>query len=148
MTGRRGVALEPAEVARRLPHRHPFLLLDRVDDLEAGVSAVGTKNVSIADPVFAGHFPGNPIYPGVHMVEVAAQLCGLIASSDEQEPVRGYLASIKRFKFLALVVPGDQLRVSARAGASIGALTEFAVEITVAGRVVASGVLAIARAAG
>ncbi|MGN7968786.1 3-hydroxyacyl-ACP dehydratase FabZ [Microbacterium sp. 22296] len=147
MTGRRGVALEPAEVARRLPHRHPFLLLDRVDDLEAGVSAVGTKNVSIADPVFAGHFPGNPIYPGVHMVEVAAQLCGLVVSSDEQEPVLGYLASIKRFKFLALVVPGDQLRISARVGASFGALTEFAVEITVAGRVVASGVLAIARAA-
>ena len=146
MTGRRGVVIEPAEVARRLPHRHPFLLLDRVDDLEIGVSAVGTKNVSITDPVFAGHFPGNPIYPGVHMVEVAAQLCGLVGAPDEQGPVLGYLASIKRFKFLALVVPGDQLRISVRAGASIGALTEFAVEITVAGRVVASGVLAIARA--
>ncbi|MGN7188760.1 3-hydroxyacyl-ACP dehydratase FabZ [Microbacterium testaceum] len=145
MTGKRGVALASAEVARRLPHRHPFLLLDRVDELEVGISAVGTKNVSIADPVFAGHFPGNPIYPGVHMVEVAAQLCGLIGSSDEPEPVLGYLASIKRFKFLAVVVPGDQMRISARVGASIGALTEFAVEITVAGRIVASGVLAIAR---
>lgn len=148
MTARRDVAIEPAEVARRLPHRHPFLLLDRVDDLEIGVSAVGTKNISITDPVFAGHFPDNPIYPGVHMVEVAAQLCGLIGLSDERGPVLGYLASIKRFKFLALVVPGDQMRISARAGASIGALTEFAVEITVAGRVVATGVLAIARAAG
>lgn len=148
MTARRDVAIEPAEVARRLPHRHPFLLLDRVDDLEIGVSAVGTKNISITDPVFAGHFPDNPIYPGVHMVEVAAQLCGLIGSSDERGPVLGYLASIKRFKFLALVVPGDQMTISARAGASIGALTEFAVEITVAGRVVATGVLAIARAAG
>ncbi len=148
MTARRDVAIEPAEVARRLPHRHPFLLLDRVDDLEIGVSAVGTKNISITDPVFAGHFPDNPIYPGVHMVEVAAQLCGLIGSSDEREPALGYLASIKRFKFLALVVPGDQMRISARAGASIGALTEFAVEITVAGRVVATGVLAIARSAG
>ncbi len=147
MSARRGAALEPGEIARRLPHRHPFLLLDRVDDLEVGIFGVGTKNVSISDPVFAGHFPDNPIYPGVHMVEVAAQLCGLIGSSDEQGPVLGYLASIKRFKFLALVVPGDQMKITARAGASIGALTEFAVEITVAGGVVASGVLAIARAA-
>ncbi|MCW2163715.1 3-hydroxyacyl-[acyl-carrier-protein] dehydratase [Microbacterium hydrothermale] len=141
-------AIGPVDVSRRLPHRHPLLLLDRVDDLEVGVSAVGTKNVSISDPVFAGHFPGNPIYPGVHMIEVAAQLCGLIGSSDEQGPVLGYLASIKRFRFRALVVPGDQMKITARAGASIGALTEFAVEITVDGEVVASGVLAIARGQG
>lgn len=148
MNAGRSGALEPAEVARRLPHRHPFLLLDRVDILETGISAVGTKNVSITDPVFAGHFPDNPIYPGVHMVEVAAQLCGLITPAEEQGPALGYLASIKRFKFLALVVPGDQMKITARAGVSVGALTEFAVEITVAGRVVASGVLAIARAGG
>lgn len=141
-------AIGPVDVSRRLPHRHPLLLLDRVDDLEVGVSAVGTKNVSISDPVFAGHFPGNPIYPGVHMIEVAAQLCGLIGSSDEQGSVLGYLASIKRFRFRALVVPGDQMKITARAGASIGALTEFAVEITVDGGVVASGVLAIARGQG
>lgn len=145
MRSRRKAAIGPVDVSRRLPHRHPLLLLDRVDDLEVGVSAVGTKNVSISDPVFAGHFPGNPIYPGVHMIEVAAQLCGLIGSSDEQGSVLGYLASIKRFRFRALVVPGDQMKITARAGASIGALTEFAVEITVDGVVVASGVLAIAR---
>ncbi len=144
VSARRGAALEPGEIARRLP-TGSFLLLDRVDDLEVGISGVGTKNVSISDPVFAGHFPDNPIYPGVIWSRVAAQLCGLIGSSDEQGPVLGYLASIKRFKFLALVVPGDQMKITARAGASIGALDrEFAVEITVAGRVVASGVLAIA----
>ncbi|MEZ3157531.1 3-hydroxyacyl-ACP dehydratase FabZ [Microbacterium sp. BWR-S6Y] len=148
MRSRRKAAIGPVDVSRRLPHRHPLLLLDRVDDLEVGVSAVGTKNVSISDPVFAGHFPGNPIYPGVHMIEVAAQLCGLIGSSDEQGSVLGYLASIKRFRFRALVVPGDQMKITARAGASIGALTEFAVEITVDGVVVASGVLAIARGQG
>ncbi|WP_314451354.1 3-hydroxyacyl-ACP dehydratase FabZ [uncultured Microbacterium sp.] len=145
MSARRSGALNPVEVARRLPHRHPFLLLDRVDDLKPGVSAVGTKNVSITDPVFAGHFPANPIYPGVHMVEVAAQLCGLIGSSEGEAPMLGYLASIKRFKFLALVVPGDQMTITARAGVSIGALTEYTVEITVARTVVASGVLSIAR---
>lgn len=142
------VRLDAVEISKRLPHRHPFLLLDRVDELVPGVSAVGIKNISIADPVFAGHFPGNPIYPGVQMVEVAAQLCGLVISSDGDGPVLGYLASIKRFKFSALVVPGDRLTIRTRAGVSIGSLTEFTTELTVDGKSVASGTLAIARAMG
>lgn len=147
MTTPPALSLDAAEIMRRLPHRHPFLLLDRVDELVPGVSAVGVKNISIADPVFAGHFPGNPIYPGVQMVEVAAQLCGLIVSTDADGPALGYLASIKRFKFSALVVPGDQLTIRTKAGVSIGALTEFAADLSVSGRPVAGGVLAIARAA-
>lgn len=138
-------ALSSADIVSRLPHRHPFLLLDRVEELEPGHSAVGVKNISISDPVFAGHFPGHPVYPGVLIVETAAQLCGLLIVGSPG-PVLGYLASIKRFKFAEVVRPGDRMRIHARSGVSLGALTEFSVDVDVDGRSVASGVLAIARA--
>lgn len=133
-------------IIRLLPHRHPFLLLDRVDELEPGASGLGVKNISIADPVFAGHFPGEPIYPGVLMIETAAQLCGIVLAAAAAEPALGYLASIKRFKFIEIVRPGDSLRIRAEKRTEFAALHEFAVELSAEGRIVASGSLAIALA--
>jgi len=138
--------LDAAEIIGLLPHRHPFLLLDRVEDLIAGESAVGVKNVSISDPVFAGHFPGRPVFPGVLLVEASAQTCGIVLAATMDTPVLGYLASIKRFKFIEIVRPGDRLRIRANVGVSVGALTEFSVELRSDTSVVASGSLAVALA--
>lgn len=146
MSGGAG-ALSSADIMALLPHRHPLLLLDRVDDLVPGISAVGVKNISIADPVFAGHFPGRPIYPGVYLIEVAAQLSGIVLAATSTEPALGYLAGVKRFKFVEVVVPGDQLIVSTTRRVALGALTEFAVEIRAGRRLVAGGSLSIALSA-
>ena len=104
------------EIQKILPHRYPFLLLDRVTKLEKGVSIEGYKNVSISEPVFQGHFPDHPIYPGVMIIEGMAQAGGVLAfkssSEEEQEAAANkvvYFMSIDKAKFRAPVTPGDQL---------------------------------------
>jgi 3-hydroxyacyl-[acyl-carrier-protein] dehydratase len=138
--------LTAADILARLPHRHPFVMLDAVTDLVASHSGAAIKNISISDPVFAGHFPGEPIYPGVLLVESAAHLCGLIAAEvDGRGETRiGYLASIKKFRFVTLVRPGDQLRIHATAGTRFGGMTDFSVTLTVNEKDIASGSLVIA----
>ena len=104
------------EIQKILPHRYPFLLLDRVTKLEKGVSIEGFKNVSISEPVFQGHFPDHPIYPGVMIIEGMAQAGGVLAfkssSDEEQDGMLNkvvYFMSIDKAKFRAPVRPGDQL---------------------------------------
>jgi len=104
------------EIQKILPHRYPFLLLDRVTQLEKGVSIEGYKNVSISEPVFQGHFPDHPIYPGVMIIEGMAQAGGVLAfkssSDEEQEDAENkvvYFMSIDKAKFRSPVTPGDQL---------------------------------------
>ncbi|MEV4952748.1 3-hydroxyacyl-ACP dehydratase FabZ [Paenarthrobacter nitroguajacolicus] len=141
------IALKASDILARLPHRHPLVLLDRVEDLNHGKSATGIKNITISDPVFQGHFPNNPVYPGVYMIEASAQLCGLLLGSPtgEDGPVLGYLASVRKFKFITPVYPGDVLSIQARAGVSHANLADFSVDIKVSGKIVASGSLALAR---
>jgi 3-hydroxyacyl-[acyl-carrier-protein] dehydratase len=150
-------ALSTAEILDRLPHRHPFIGLDRIEQLESGSFGIAIKNISIADPVFQGHFPQEPIYPGVLVLEAAAQLAGIVLSpdADPQEessngqgprpPLIGYLASVKRFKWMRVVRPGDQLVITATAGVRIGGMCEFAIEVKVDGHPVAAGSLAVAQ---
>ncbi|CAM2732752.1 3-hydroxyacyl-ACP dehydratase FabZ [Vibrio diazotrophicus] len=100
------------EIQELLPHRYPFLLIDRVTDYEEGKYLVGLKNVSVNEPQFTGHFPQLPIFPGVLILEAMAQATGLLAfksfgSSKENELY--YFASIDNAKFRKPVVPGDQL---------------------------------------
>ncbi|QIS11594.1 3-hydroxyacyl-ACP dehydratase FabZ [Nocardia arthritidis] len=120
------------DVLRLLPHRHPFFLLDRVTELEPGVRAVAIKNISAADGVLAGHFPGRMLYPGVLLVECVAQLAAVIYGTgalaaagadlgDVAERV-GYLAEIKQTKFLKTVTPGDQVVIRAQSGPRLGRL--------------------------
>ncbi|MDD5438809.1 MAG: 3-hydroxyacyl-ACP dehydratase FabZ [Candidatus Omnitrophica bacterium] len=93
-----------------LPHRYPFLLVDKIIEMEPGKRIVGVKNVTNNEPFFQGHFPGNPIMPGVLTVEALAQTCGVLALQDEEK--RGKLAlfaSIKEARFRKPVVPGDTL---------------------------------------
>ena len=104
------------EIQKILPHRYPFLLLDRVTKLEKGVSIEGYKNVSISEPVFQGHFPDHPIYPGVMIIEGMAQAGGVLAfqssSQEDQEAAANkvvYFMSIDKAKFRSPVTPGDQL---------------------------------------
>jgi 3-hydroxyacyl-[acyl-carrier-protein] dehydratase len=104
------------EIQKILPHRYPFLLLDRVTALEKGVSIEGYKNVSISEPIFQGHFPDHPIYPGVMIIEGMAQAGGVLAfqsSTDEDKEDMSnkvvYFMSIDKAKFRSPVTPGDKL---------------------------------------
>ncbi len=95
-----------------IPHRYPFLLVDRVIEIDPGKKAVGIKNVTINEEFFQGHFPGNPIMPGVLIIEAMAQLAGILAfNSGASKGTSVYFMSIEKAKFRRPVVPGDQLRL-------------------------------------
>lgn len=92
-----------------LPHRYPLLLVDRITSLEPGVRAIGYKNITNNEPVFTGHFPGNPLLPGVYMIEALAQLGGcVVLEPGEFSRKTPYLAGIDAAKFRRPVVPGDK----------------------------------------
>lgn len=104
------------DIQNILPHRYPFLLVDRITELVPGEYVEGLKNISISEPVFQGHFPGHPIYPGVMIIEGMAQAGGVLAfksmdigSQEEIENKVVYFMSIDNAKFRAPVTPGDQL---------------------------------------
>ncbi len=95
-----------------LPHRHPFLLIDTIEELEPGVRAVGRKNVTFNEPYFAGHFPGNPVMPGVLIMEALAQTGAVaILSLPEHRGKTAYFAGIDKAKFKQMVRPGDTLEL-------------------------------------
>lgn len=102
--------LNTTEIMEILPHRHPFLLIDTVEELESGVRAVAKKAVSFNEPYFAGHFPGNPVMPGVLIIEALAQTGAVaILSQPEWKGKTAYFAGINHAKFKQKVVPGDVL---------------------------------------
>jgi 3-hydroxyacyl-[acyl-carrier-protein] dehydratase len=104
--------LEAADIMRVLPHRYPFLLVDRVVELEPGRRAVGVKQVTANEPQFTGHFPGRPIMPGVLMVEALAQTAGIaVLTLDSYRGKLGLFAGIDECRFKRMVVPGDTLRL-------------------------------------
>lgn len=104
--------LDAQEIQAILPHRYPMLMVDRVLDLKPGESVVAQKNVSINEQIFQGHFPGNPIFPGVLQIEAMAQ-AGAIAllSMPDFKGKTAYLGGIKKAKFRHMVRPGDVLRI-------------------------------------
>ncbi|MBW2022658.1 MAG: 3-hydroxyacyl-ACP dehydratase FabZ [Deltaproteobacteria bacterium] len=110
------VPLDYKQITKILPHRYPFLLVDRIVELEKGRRVVGIKNVTANEPFFQGHFPGNPIMPGVLIVEAMAQTGGVLARLSVQGvPDRSgedniYFMAIDKVKFRRPVIPGDQLR--------------------------------------
>ena len=107
--------MDVVEIQEILPHRYPFLLVDRVNTLDKGENIVAFKNVSISEPVFQGHFPGHPIYPGVMILEGLAQAGGLLAfqsmdlTKEEAAEKVVYFMSIDKAKFRKPVRPGDRL---------------------------------------
>ena len=106
--------IDVKEIMQILPHRYPFLLVDRIESLKEGEEAVGIKNVSINEPFFVGHFPGNPIMPGVLIIEAMAQVGGVLAFHSSPKEWAGslvYFMGIDKVRFRKPVVPGDQLRL-------------------------------------
>ncbi|OLN33923.1 3-hydroxyacyl-ACP dehydratase FabZ [Desulfosporosinus metallidurans] len=104
--------LESQEIQEIIPHRYPFLLVDRIIELEVGKRAVGIKNLSINESFFQGHFPGHPIMPGVLIIEALAQV-GTVAilKMPEYNGYLGLFAGLDGVKFKRQVIPGDQLRL-------------------------------------
>lgn len=103
------------EILKTLPHRYPFLLVDRILELEPGKRVIGIKNVTFNEEFFQGHFPGNPVMPGVLVLEAMAQVAGiaLLGVVPEKEKKLLYLSGVDRCRFRRPVVPGDQLRIEA-----------------------------------
>jgi len=105
--------LTTKEIMEIIPHRQPFLLIDTIEELEPGVRAVGRKNVTFNEPYFAGHFPGNPVMPGVLIIEALAQTGAVaILCQDEWKGKTAYFAGINNAKFKQKVVPGDTLELT------------------------------------
>lgn len=104
--------LNSEQIKEIIPHRYPFLLVDRIDEMEVGKSAVGIKNVTINEEFFQGHFPGHPVMPGVLIVEALAQVGAItLLSSDEFKGKLALFAGIDEIRFKKQVVPGDTLRL-------------------------------------
>ena len=107
-----GICLDSTEIQAILPHRYPFLLVDRIEELEIGKRVIGIKNVTVNEPFFQGHFPGRPIMPGVLIIEAMAQVGGVLAfkSANQSGAKLVYFMGIDKAKFRRPVVPGDRLR--------------------------------------
>ncbi len=104
--------LNSVEIQKIIPHRYPFLLVDKIIEIESGKNAVGIKNVTINEPFFQGHFPGQPIMPGVLIVEAMAQVAAVICmGSEENQGKLGVFTGIDNCKFRRQVVPGDTIRM-------------------------------------
>ncbi|KOR31055.1 hypothetical protein TI04_02785 [Achromatium sp. WMS2] len=141
------VAFDIEAIKRRLPHRYPFLLVDRI--LESTISkAVGMKNVTINEPFFQGHFPGESIMPGALVAEAMAQTSAFIGGPEptdavDTSPRRVFLSGIN-VKFKRPVIPGDTLRIEVEMLKSLGALVRCKGVCTVNGEIVAQGELTLA----
>jgi 3-hydroxyacyl-[acyl-carrier-protein] dehydratase len=150
-------------IQKILPHRYPFLLIDRVTDLVPGESITGIKNVSVAEPYFQGHFPGRPIVPGVLIIESLAQLTAVMYCSscfpegwqekgfDENIDFGdiagkvGYLAEVKSFKFKSLVTPGDVMTLRAVKKVQFANLSQIKVSACVGNKTVAEGIITVSQ---
>jgi beta-hydroxyacyl-ACP dehydratase FabZ len=145
-----GVVLTGKQIMEALPHRFPMLLLDRVEGLVPGASAIGFKNVTNNEPFFQGHFPGEPIFPGVLLVECMAQLAGVVLRPSEAVTRSSgsgadlpYLLSVEKVKFRRLVVPGDTVVVEVSVLKKLGGMARVQATAKVRETVVASGELTV-----
>ena len=134
--------MDVREIRQYLPHRYPFLLVDRVVELEEGKRIRGYKNISVNEEVFNGHFPEMPIFPGVMIVEALAQVSGILGFKTlGQKPEDGYLylfAGIDNVRFKRQVVPGDQLVLESEVVSERRGIWKFAGKASVDGELAAS----------
>jgi 3-hydroxyacyl-[acyl-carrier-protein] dehydratase len=128
------------EILRKLPHRYPIILVDRVLELVPGERVVALKNVTINEPFFMGHFPGHPVMPGVLIIESLAQACAILAfvtlEAKEGDGTLFYFAGIDAARFKKPVIPGDQLRLEAEMGRAKRGIGKFTARALVDGQVV------------
>lgn len=133
------------DIQKILPHRYPFLLVDKVTELEEGKRAVGIKNVTVNEPFFQGHFPSNPIMPGVLIVESLAQVGAvMLLSMPENKGKLGVFTGINSMKFRKQVVPGDTLLLEAELVTYRHGMGKANVKATVDGAVAAAGEISFA----
>ena len=131
--------LDINEIMKILPHRYPFLLVDRVTELEPGKRIVGIKNVSMNEPFFPGHFPDHPVMPGVLIIESMAQVACILALLSFDESARSkitYFVGIDNARFRKPVVPGDQLRLELVATGKKRGIWSFTAQAYVDGKLV------------
>jgi len=140
--------MERSEIETMIPHRPPFVWIDRVEELEPGVRCVAVKFVDPADPIFAGHFPAKPILPGVLLIEAVAQTAGVMLGASALQAGTGggvaLLAAVNRFKFLKPVTPGQELRIETKKLTEVGRMACISGTVWVDGEMVASGELSVA----
>ena len=132
------------EIQALLPHRYPFLMVDRVLEREVGRRVVAIKNVTINEPFFQGHYPQTPVMPGVMIVEAMAQVGGLAAEVEPEGNTLPLFAAIEKVRFREVVKPGDQLVITATVQAARAGVVKIAAEARVDDKVVAEGNLTFA----
>lgn len=133
------------DIQKILPHRYPFLLIDKVIEMDEGKSITGIKNVTANEPFFQGHFPGNPIMPGVLICEALAQAGAvMLLGMEENKGKLGVFTGINNFKFRRQVVPGDQLVLHAELVTYRHGMGKANVEATVDGKTAAKGEMSFA----
>ena len=127
--------LNVEEIKEYLPQRYPFLLVDRIVEMDLGKSIVGYKNITVNEPFFQGHFPGQPIMPGVLIIEALAQVAGVLGfKSQEKQPKDGYLyyfVGADDVRLRRPVVPGDQLKLKATVITNRRGIYKFSAEASV-----------------
>jgi 3-hydroxyacyl-[acyl-carrier-protein] dehydratase len=133
-------AYDIGRIMQAIPHRFPFLLVDRVVDIVPNASAIGIKNVSINENFFQGHFPQHPVFPGVLIIESMAQTAAVLVVETLGPSAQGklvYFMTVENAKFRKPVVPGDQMRVHVVKEKQRGSIWKFSAEAKVDGKVVA-----------
>lgn len=144
LTGERLEDLDIRGIREMIPHRFPFLMIDRVEEIIANTSAVGIKNVTANEPFFAGHFPEWPVMPGVLMIEAMAQTAAVLVVSTLGEAARGslvYFMTIDQARFRRPVGPGDRLRVEVKRLANRMGVWKFGGRATVEDRLAAEATI-------
>lgn len=136
-------SLDILKILQLLPHRYPFLLVDRIVDIDSDNSAVGIKNVTFNEPHFQGHFPENPVMPGVLIIEAMAQTAGAICTlkAGIDKPSVVFFLTIDKAKFRRPVVPGDRLEIRVQKTKQRGNIWRFECEAIVDGTKVAEAEL-------
>jgi 3-hydroxyacyl-[acyl-carrier-protein] dehydratase len=130
------------DIKKIIPHRYPFLLIDKITEMEAGVRVVAIKNVTINEPFFQGHFPGKPIMPGVLIIEALAQATGVcVGSLPENKGKIGFFAGIEDVRFRKQVVPGDVLTLKGEVLQYKRGLVKAKVTASVEGQPAAEGII-------
>jgi 3-hydroxyacyl-[acyl-carrier-protein] dehydratase len=153
------MVIERDEIETLIPHRPPFLWIDRVEELEPGVRCVAVKFVDPMDPIFAGHFPARPILPGVLLIEMVAQTAGVMLGSTVPQSIGkspvdisraasslgsvALLAAVNRFKFLKPVTPGLELRIETKKLTEVGQMALISGTVWVGAEMVANGELSV-----
>lgn len=136
--------MDVTEICKLIPHRYPFLMVDRIVELEQGKRIVGIKNVTVNESFFQGHFPNKPIMPGVMVCEAMAQVGAIFAkvSADGTDTNKIFLLTgLDRVKFKSAVIPGDQLRIELLTHRRRGGFWKMQGAVSVNGKVVAEGQL-------